>query len=151
MSQLRARIRSTAHARLVELGEALECDADMHLERLKHVATHVRAHELERLRARERDRAAREQRRDVAPGDLALGVLRALQLPEPLRRQPQLRLAGCQCLLKTNMTGLYYLHARWVPGCHGRMRELLSEEGGVCTAPGALRSIKVASIDSGRG
>ncbi len=64
----------------------------MHLEHLHEVPLDVLAHLLLRLRARERNVALLQERRDVPLRDLRLRLHAVLHLAEPLRREPQLGL-----------------------------------------------------------
>jgi hypothetical protein len=86
--------RTRPNAPLLELAEAVEDGRELRLERAEHVRPRVLAGELVRLRARDRRAraAAAEQRRDVAARDLRRALVLALQLPEPLRGEPEVRL-----------------------------------------------------------
>jgi hypothetical protein len=87
--------RTRPNAPLLELAEAVQDGRELRLERAEHVRARVLARELVRLRARDRRAraAAAEQRRDVAARDLRRALVLALQLPEPLRGQPEVRLS----------------------------------------------------------
>ena len=64
----------------------------MHLHRLKQITLDILSEELLRLCPRERDIPLLEEGRDVPLRDLRLRVHPVLQLPEPLRGEPQLGL-----------------------------------------------------------